>query len=74
VISMNEPLKFNGYTIYQSSYETNERGEPFLSVFSVNKDPGRPVKYTGTLGIVFGIVVMFYWKPKYSRKRSQKAA
>jgi len=66
VISMNEPLKYKGYTIYQSSFETNDRGEPVLSVFSVNYDPGRAVKYAGALCIVGGIGIMFYWKPKYT--------
>ncbi len=69
VISMNEPLKFNAYTIYQSSYETNERGEPIVSVFSINYDPGRTIKYTGALGIVLGIGIMFYLKPRWSRKK-----
>lgn len=70
VISMNEPLKYNGYTVYQSSFETDERGEPVLSIFSVNYDPGRPIKYAGALCIVGGIGIMFYWKPKYTGKRA----
>ena len=73
VISMNEPFKFKGYTIYQTSYETNEKGEPTTSIFSVNYDPGRPVKYAGALCIVFGIGIMFYWKPKYTRKKVKAA-
>lgn len=67
VISMNEPLKFNGYTLYQSSFEQNERGEPISSVFAVNYDPGRPVKYLGAICIVCGIGIMFYLKPRWSR-------
>jgi len=74
VISMNEPLKYNGYTIYQSSFETNEKGEPILSIFSVNFDPGRPIKYAGALCIVGGISIMFYWKPKYTGKKANKGS
>ena len=48
---MNEPLYFQNYTLYQSSYETNERGEPITSVFSVNYDPGRSIKYFGAICI-----------------------
>ncbi len=70
-ISMNEPLTQSGFTLYQSSYETNERGEPVLSVFSVNYDPGRQIKYLGSLMIVLGIAIMFYWKPRYSRKKRE---
>jgi hypothetical protein len=69
VIAMNEPLKYNAYTLYQSSFEQNERGEPVLSVFAVNYDPGRPIKYAGSLGIVAGIAIMFYLKPRYSKKK-----
>jgi hypothetical protein len=67
-ISMNEPLHHNGYTFYQSSYESDENGEPKFSVFSVNYDPGRWVKYLGSLMTVLGIVSMFYFKPVYSGK------
>jgi hypothetical protein len=72
IISMNEPLKFHDYTIYQSSFETNDQGEPTTSIFSVNYDPGRPIKYAGALCIVAGIGVMFYWKPKYTGKKKHK--
>lgn len=67
-ISMNDPLHRNGFTFYQSSYETDETGKPILSVLSVNKDPGRATKYLGSLMIVLGILSMFYFKPMYSGK------
>jgi hypothetical protein len=66
LISMNEPLHHGGFTFYQASYEMDEMNVPRLSVLSVNYDPGRAVKYTGSLMIVFGILSMFYFKPKYS--------
>lgn len=65
-ISMNEPLHHGGFTFYQASYEANDAGEPVLSVLSVNYDPGRWVKYLGSLMLVCGIISMFYFKPKYS--------
>lgn len=65
-ISMNEPLHHNGYTFYQSSYESDADGTPKYSVLSVNLDPGRRIKYLGSLMIVFGIISMFYFKPVYS--------
>jgi len=61
-ISMNEPLKHDGYTFYQSSFEKNERGEPVASILSVNKDPGRWIKYIGSMLIVLGSIVLFYFK------------
>jgi len=66
LISMNEPLKQNGFTFYQASFETDDDGKPILSVLSVNRDPGRWVKYLGSLMIVLGTLSMFYFKPKYS--------
>lgn len=61
-ISMNEPLKHAGFTFYQSSFEQNERGEPTVSVLSVNYDPGRYIKYLGCLLIVGGSIMLFYFK------------
>lgn len=71
VISMNEPLKHQGFTFYQASFEQNERGEPTVSVLSVNWDPGRWLKYLGSLLIVAGSIILFYFKrAKIFRKGS----
>jgi len=55
-ISMNEPMQLEGFTVYQASYVLNENGGPPDSIFSVNRDPGRPVKYTGSLILALGII------------------
>jgi hypothetical protein len=68
-ISMNNPLKHKGFTFYQASFQENEAGEPTASILSVNKDPGRWIKYLGSFLIVLGSIVMFYFK-----RRAQKAA
>lgn len=57
-ISMNEPLEHRGYKIYQSAYKIVE-GQPEISVFSVARDPGIPLKYGGSLVMIAGIVTMF---------------
>ncbi|WP_413287870.1 cytochrome c biogenesis protein ResB [Bdellovibrio sp. HCB337] len=65
LISMNEPLKYRGYTIYQASFENAPNTEePVASIFSVNQDPGRWLKYLGSLIISLGIVMLFYFKKK----------
>ena len=65
LISMNEPMKHNGYTIYQASFQEDEMtGKPIASVFSVNKDPGRPIKYMGSLILSVGIIWLFYQRRK----------
>jgi len=61
-ISMNEPLYEGGYTFYQSSFQRNEQGEAVVSILSVNWDPGRWIKYLGSLLIVLGSIVLFYFK------------
>lgn len=72
-ISMNEPLKYRGLTIYQASFEQDPgNGEPVASVFSVNQDPGRWVKYLGSLIMVIGIIMLFYFKEKAVKKDSQE--
>ena len=68
-ISMNEPMKHKGLTFYQASYHEDEQGNPIASVLSVNKDPGRWLKYLGSLMIVFGSIFMFYFKQKIFQKK-----
>ena len=64
-ISMNEPLKFDGYTFYQASFEKDENtDQPIASILSVNRDPGRWVKYVGSIIFSFGIVWLFYLRRK----------
>jgi len=64
LISMNEPLEHAGFTFYQASYQLRE-GQPPISVFAVNRDPGRWVKYLGSLMMVLGAALMFYMNPHY---------
>jgi hypothetical protein len=54
-IYMNNPLKYDGFTFYQASYFQNDNGN-YGSILSVNYDPGRPIKYLGSLLIVFGAI------------------
>ena len=61
LISMNEPLKHKGWTFYQSSFEPSKTGgEAKVSILSVNKDPGRFLKYIGSSLIIVGVILLFY--------------
>ncbi len=74
LISMNEPLKYKGLTIYQASFQ-EEGGQPIASIFSVNQDPGRFLKYLGSFIISLGIVLLMWFKHldfKLAKKSSQK--
>ena len=70
LISMNHPLKFAGYTVYQSGFEEDEKGVPVASIFAINKDPGRFVKYFGSLLIVLGSFVLFLRRNLRSRRKT----
>lgn len=55
-ISMNNPLKYRGFTLFQSSYL---RGPVETTVLSVRNDPGTPFVYAGFLIVIAGIVTLF---------------
>lgn len=57
-VFMNNPLKKEGYTLYQASYFQDEQNE-YHSVLSVNRDPGRPIKYLGSGLLVLGLILHF---------------
>lgn len=54
-IFMNHPLKKAGFTLYQSSYFQDSDNE-YVSVLSVNRDPGRWIKYFGAFVLVIGLI------------------
>jgi len=69
VISMNSPLVHGKYTFYQSSYRDLPDGRE-VSVLSVAYDPGRFLKYLGSLMICVGIFLMICMK-SLRRERGQ---
>lgn len=69
MISMNNPLKFRGFKLFQSSFQ---RGERETSIFSVARDPGVPVVYTGSLILVVGLILIFFVKPYLIRSGGQR--
>jgi hypothetical protein len=70
-ISMNEPLLHMGTTLYQASYE-DAMPRPTVSIFSVNRDPGRWLKYIGSILIVSGSILLFAMK--YRQKKTTEPA
>jgi hypothetical protein len=57
-VSMNEPLAYGQYTLYQSGFQESHNGRE-VSVLTAAYDPGRTWKYLGSLMICGGILLMF---------------
>ena len=58
-VSMNQPLAYGGFTFYQSGHDELPDGRQ-VSIFAVAFDPGRFLKYLGSLMICLGVFAMFY--------------
>ncbi len=71
-ISMNEPLEEDGFLLYQSSYEELPNGK-YASIFSVNKDPGRILKYWGSLILCLGIITFTLMRSRVYRLWKEKS-
>lgn len=69
-IAMNEPLQHGGYTFYQASF-VQRPGAPATTILSVNRDPGRPFKYLGSLLTVISIG---WYAAERLRKRKETPA
>lgn len=63
-IWMNHPLTYQGYRISQASYEEGAGSTPNRSILQVVRDPGYLLKGAGSILIVLGIGIMFYYRPR----------
>jgi cytochrome c biogenesis protein ResB len=69
-ISMNNPLKYRGYSLFQSSYVP---GDPETTILSVRNDPGTPLVYAGFLIVIAGVVSLFVLRAKATSIRKGPA-
>jgi len=60
-ISMNNPLRYRGYSFFQSSYIP---GQVETTILSVRNDPGTPIVYAGFLIVIAGLVSLFVSRSK----------
>ncbi|MDO4789912.1 MAG: cytochrome c biogenesis protein ResB [Porphyromonas sp.] len=58
-ISVNNPIKFDGWNIYQLSYDQEMGRWSTVSVFELVRDPWLPVVYVGLLLMLLGAVSLF---------------
>ncbi len=64
-LRVNHPAKYKGYMLYQASYDKeNEK----WSGIQVTKDPGYPLVFVGFIGMMIGLILMFYVNPFLNRK------
>jgi len=59
-IRVNYPLRFGGYTFFQTNYDPENLSWSGLQVV---KDPGVPVIYTGFTMLILGLIMIFYVTP-----------
>jgi len=59
-ISVNSPLKFGQWKIYQFSYNDQLGRWSEMSIFEVIRDPWLPVVYTGIFMILFGSIYLLW--------------
>lgn len=65
VIRVNQPLKYKGYTFYQSSYDPDELNWTGLQVVN---DPGVGWVFTGFIFLNIGLVITYCMKLKFKQK------
>ena len=59
VITVNEPLTYEGVTIYQTVYNRDKFG--FWSAgFQLGRDPGEPLVWIGSITMVLGLLLAFF--------------
>lgn len=63
LISMNEPLRYKGYTLYQSSFEQTPETE--LTILAVVENKGVLFPYIGTIIIAIGLLL--HTRQKYMK-------
>jgi len=85
-VTIADPVNGRSYRIYQEAYRgpwkpgdpifdelvggTTPRDELFLSWLTVNYDPGRGLKYFGSLLVCAGFTIVFYIKTYHSRRHA----
>lgn len=70
MISMNNPLDYKGFRVFQSSFAQSEQyGE--ASIFTVSKNPGIPFIYISSFSMCFGAMWQFYGRQNRRRKNKE---
>jgi hypothetical protein len=71
VVSVNDPLSFAGWTLYQVNYNPQD---PTYSGLEAVHDPGVPWVFAGFGLISLGVFSMFYVDPRFKGKKAPAAS
>ena len=73
-ISMNKPLRHEGYTLYQASWGPSDAGpgDPLFSSLAVVRDPAEDLPMIATIVVSFGMLLHFSIKLRKYLRREQK--
>ncbi len=69
-IRMNEPLRYKGYTLYQSSFIGE--GEEQLSVLAVVKNAGRAFPYIASIVMCLGLLIHLIYRARAKTRSSSR--
>ena len=69
-IEVNHPLRYKGFSFYQSTYDSID-GE--WSGLAVVKDPGTAVIFTSIIMIMIGLIQNIYFHPTRKKRRAREA-
>ncbi|MCF7839061.1 MAG: cytochrome c biogenesis protein ResB [Candidatus Marinimicrobia bacterium] len=69
-IEVNAPLRYGGYTFYQSGFNPQDLKWTSLQVV---RDPGVPVVYAGFLFMIIGLAAVFYLYPQAPPGRPRRS-
>ncbi len=73
-IEMNEPLRYRGYTFYQSAFEEDEAGTQ-ATILAVVENKGRLFPYIATAVIALGLLLhIFLMRGRSVRRRRERGA
>ncbi|MDP8245387.1 MAG: cytochrome c biogenesis protein ResB [Candidatus Hinthialibacter antarcticus] len=59
LVFMNNPLVYNNFKVYQSSYIEGKNGQPDVSIFTVARAPGTSTIYAGSIIMCLGMILIF---------------
>lgn len=71
IISVNQPVSCEGWTIYQYGYDNQLGNDSQYSTFMLVKDPWLPVVYTGIIMMMIGALLLMFTKIKVKNREEQ---